>query len=334
MNGLLRMLLDLPPEGSTLAAQVDRFHFLIIGTTMVGSTVVGVVALWFALRYRRRSDEQLTPRVVAPVWLELVVIFSLLGMFLAFWVVGFGQYLRLQAPPDDALEVYVTAKQWMWKFAYPGGPSTISSLVVPVGRPVKLIMTSRDVIHSFYVPAFRQKKDVLPGRYTVTWFEARQPGRYEILCAEYCGTSHSQMSGEVLALDPPAYERWLEGLQAQSQTVSMAERGRDAAMRHGCFSCHTLDGQKHIGPSWRGLFGREEELQDGRRVLADEAYLTRSMMDPAAEVVAGFAPVMPTYQGLLQPGEVGAIVELIRSVRAPLPPPDTAYPVLWKDRAP
>lgn len=298
---------------------------------MLGSSVVGAAVLWFSFRYRRRSEDELTPRVQAPVWLEIAVALSLLGLFLLFWVIGFQQFIRLQVPPPDPLEVYVTAKQWMWKFAYPGGQSSISTLVVPVGRPVKLIMTSRDVIHSFYVPAFRQKQDVLPGRYTVTWFEARDPGTYRLFCAEYCGTEHSVMVGEVRALGPEDFEGWLAGLQPGT----MAERGMDAAARHGCLSCHTLDGQKHIGPTWRGLYGREEVLRDGGRVLVDESYLTRSMMDPLAHVVAGFSPVMPTYQGKLEPAEVGALVELIKSLRAPLDgPPDTDYPELWQDRPP
>src|SRR5690606_4330705 len=249
-----------------------------------------------------------------------------------------------------------TGKQWMWKFAYPEGKQTINTLVVPANRNVQLVMTSRDVIHSFYVPAFRVKQDVLPGRYYTTWFRATRPGTYRIYCAEYCGLSHSAMWGDVVALEADDYERWLEGeplenfvqlppgppmarvatglgpdlpayprgIAEASQPRSMADWGREVAALKGCLACHTLDGQPHIGPTWRNLWYRETPLADGRVIIADEAYLTRSMMDPMLELVQGYAPVMPTYQGLLEPAEVGAILELIRSISEPLPTPARA----------
>lgn len=341
MSDFARRLLYLPEQASTYAAEVDALHFAVISITMLGATGVFVTALWFTVRYRRREPEQKTPLVRASLGVEIGVIAGLLGLFLFFWVIGFRQYVKMQQAPDDALEVYVTAKKWMWKFAYPDGNRTAGVLVVPAGRPVKLILISRDVIHSFFVPAFRVKSDVLPGRYTSLWFQAVKPGTYQVYCAEYCGTRHSEMWADVVALSPADWDAWRAGggeavaealeeagglrtvgvtpLENDEAIVPMAQRGVDVAARRGCLACHTLDGQRHLGPSFRGLYGRYEELADGRRVFVDEAYLTRSMMEPMADLAAGYAAIMPTYQGQLEPAEIGALVELIKSLRWPLP---------------
>ncbi len=341
MNEFLRHLLALPPQASSFAKSVDQLHYFVISATMFGATITALVAIVFVVRYRRRGDE-LTEHVSAPVWLEATWIGLLLTLFLVWWVIGYRLYIRMEVPPKDAMEVYVTAKQWMWKFAYPDGKSSISVLTVPAGRPVRLTMTSRDVIHSFSVPAFRTKQDVLPGTYTSLWFEAPEPGSYQILCAEYCGVGHSVMRGRVDVLSADDYEAWLEGrdpmARRHAEAITAAERpkggeedeieagieagasermdvrGREVAVRHGCLACHTLDGRRHIGPSFAGLYMKEVTLQDGRKVIADPAYLTESMMDPRAKVVSGFQPVMPTFQGLLSAGETAALVELIRSV--------------------
>lgn len=327
MNELIRRLLSLPEQASSIAGEIDGLHYAVIGVTMAGSTAVFVAALWFTIRYRRRQEDGPTPVVRAPRWLEIGAIAGLFGLFLLFWVIGFRQYVRIRSMPDDASVVYVTAKRWMWEFGHPGGQNAIGTLVVPVGRPIKLVMISRDVIHSFYVPAFRLKQDVLPGRYTTLWFTATRPGQFPIYCAEYCGDGHSQMWGAVLALSPADYEAW-EGsntpgapVLAIGRQASMANRGREVAASRGCLSCHTLDGQPHVGPTWRGLWYSRVPLSDGTTAIADEGYLTRSMMEPAAQLHAGFGPLMPTYQGLLQPAEVGALLELIRSLRADAPPP-------------
>jgi cytochrome c oxidase subunit 2 len=218
----------------------------------------------------------------------------------------------------------------MWQFAYPEGPSAISVLHVPTGRPVRLLITSRDVIHSFYVPAFRIKKDALPGRYTETWFEAQHEGRFEVLCAEYCGSGHSTMRAEVVVMRPEAFDEWrresLRGvaekqdgatteLEQPLAQANMVEQGRSLAATYGCFKCHTIDGTQHIGPTWLDLYRRRTRLQDGREVVADEEYLTESMMDPRAKLVAGYQNVMPSFQGRLATPEVAALVEYIKSLR-------------------
>jgi cytochrome c oxidase subunit 2 len=344
LNELLRRMLFLPPQASTVARQVDYLHYFVIATTMAGATVITVVGLVFTIRYRAGRTlvrEAAAPR--PPLWMELGVVFTLLGLFCGWWVLGFLQYVHMRVAPENAMVVYVTGKQWMWKFAYPDGESSISTLYVPTGRPVQLLLTSRDVIHSFFVPDFRVKYDALPGRYTTIWFEVPQAGTHQVLCAEYCGVGHSTMRGQVVALAPDDYARWVAGARRHEEPearlslagppagepltveqltprepLSLVRIGEQVAAQQGCLRCHTLDGSPHIGPTWAGLYRSVVPIDGGSTVIADEAYLTESMMDPLAKRHAGFAPVMPSYQGLLSPGETGAIVQLIKALaRAP-----------------
>lgn len=236
--------------------------------------------------------------------------------------------------PDDTFDVYVIGKQWMWSFAYADGGASNHDLYVPVGRPVRLLLTSRDVIHSFFVPAMRIKQDAVPGRMTIAWFQAVRPGRYEVLCAEFCGVSHSRMRGNVVALAPEDYEahrraHWDVPAGGSSPALagesppqsdddaahSLVAMGKRIAADRGCLRCHTLDGTPHLGPTFAGLDLATVPLEGGRTAVADAAYLTRAMMDPTADVHAGFAPIMPSYMGLLDAPEVAALVALIRSLR-------------------
>jgi cytochrome c oxidase subunit II len=332
VNELLRRLLLLPPQASAIAREVDYLHYSVISVTMAASMLVALVALVFLLRYRRRGslETATTARVRSSSVLEVGVVGSVLVLFLLWWVVGFRLYVKMETPPPDTLDVYVTGKQWMWKFAYADGVNAASQLTVPAGRPVRLIMTSRGVIHSFYVPALRMKQDVIPGRYVTLWFNADLPGSYPIYCAEYCGVSHSGMLGSLLVLPEAEYARWhdvaSEGRALSSggrpteatdrdAVVPMAVRGSDVAVRHACVACHTLDGQRTLGPTWRSLYLSQVLLTDGRTIVADEAYLTKSMMEPGADIVTGYQNAMPTYEGTLDQGEVAALVELIKSVR-------------------
>ncbi|CAN5620359.1 cytochrome c oxidase subunit II [soil metagenome] len=341
MNELLRRLLNLPPQASSVARGIDTLHYVVIVTTFLGVALVAAVTLAFIVRYRRRGDAPaLSPRVESPLWLELGVGGTLLAMFCGWWVIGFSQYRELETPPADAMPVYVTAKQWMWKFEYPGGPASSEQLVVPVGRPVKLIMTSRDVLHGFYVPAFRIKQDVVPGHATTTWFDAVEPGTYDIMCTQYCGTRHSFMRAQVVALAPADFARWREAARgplalsgAKGEGQGLAARGRVVASEHGCLRCHSVDGTPFIGPTWARAFGRQRALATGNHVVVDEAYLTESMMDPNAKLAAGFAAVMPSYQGLLAPEDTAALLEYIRSLRdieptttVPAPTAPITYP--------
>lgn len=322
----LRGALGLPEQASSVAPAIDALHFVVLGATMAGAVAVALVTGWFLFRHRRRAPEQRTARLVSGPGAMLAKIGTPLVLFVAIWLVGFRQYVRLRTPPEGAMTVYVTAKQWMWKFAYPDGRTTIDELVVPAGRPVVLVMTSRDVLHSFFVPAFRIKQDVLPGRFLTAWFEAVRPGRHEILCAEFCGPSHSRMRGAVVALPPEEWARWHDRQQeidgpstevpgVTAERASMVDYGARVARERQCLACHSIDGQRHVGPTWVGLYGALVPLEGGRAAVADEAYLTRSMMDPAADVRAGFAPVMPSYFGVLDAAEVGALVAYVRSLR-------------------
>ncbi|MFZ5468897.1 MAG: cytochrome c oxidase subunit II [Myxococcota bacterium] len=332
MDGeVLRKALFLPERASTFADRVDGLHYFVIITTLVASTVVGLTALYFFVRYRRRTELQQTAFVRPRWWVETLFVAVPLAFFLAWFGIGYRDFVWLQQPPKDAMDVYVVGKQWMWQFSYPEGPNAIDVLRVPAGRPVRLLLTSRDVIHSFYVPEFRVKKDALPGRYTEVWFTATRPGSYEVLCAEYCGLDHSLMRGEVVVMEPGAFDQWraqqredtysqrvdaepVSPKEAQDST-SLAAQGQRVAVAQGCFKCHTTDGEPHIGPSWLGLYRQEVKLASGEVVVADEAYLTRSMMDPLADQVAGFAAVMPSFQGRLDVGDAAALVELIKSLR-------------------
>ncbi len=321
MNELLRRSLFLPPQASDFAAEADRLHYFVIITTLIVSTMLGVAAVWFMARYRVRKLDARTPHIEAPLWLEALFVIVPLAFFLTWFRIGFVQFAGLAAPPRDALDIYVMGKQWMWKFAYPNGPSGLQLMRVPAGRPVRLLLTSRDVIHSLYIPAFRLKEDALPGRYTQTWFRASRPGRYPIFCAEYCGTEHSRMRAEVEVLDGAEFDRWL----AREQTPSADKRdipvspgvpdGFLVTATAGCLKCHTIDGSKHLGPSFAGMYLSQETLAGGTQVLVDEAYITESMMHPERDRVAGFQQIMPSYLGKLEPAEAAAIVEFIRSLK-------------------
>lgn len=350
LNDLLRRMLFLPEQRSTVAMELDMLHYFVILVTMAGATVVAASAAYFMIRYRRQTKQVAASFPRAPeqpplIW-EIGAVVLLATLFLVWWVIGMRQYVELRVAPENARVVYVTAKQWMWKFAYPEGPSSMAKLYVPAGRPVKLIMTSRDVIHSFFVPDFRVKYDVVPGRFTTLWFEAKEPGTYQILCTEYCGTGHSIMRGEVIALEPAAFSRWLDqhggkskvaaeeyeppwypGEGVPSQPLDLATQGEHVAAEKGCMRCHTADGTPHIGPTWAGLYMSTVPLEGGGSVVADDAYLTESIMDPEAKMHAGFAPLMPSYLGRLRPAEVAAIVEYIRSLRDVVPEPEAPLPL-------
>ncbi|SEU36756.1 cytochrome c oxidase subunit II [Stigmatella erecta] len=330
MSDIANKILFLPERASTFADRVDVLHYFVVGTTMVMSAGVGLAALFFFFRYRRRVPNQTTEYVTPDLKTEFLFVSVPLVFFLAWFAIGFRDFTWVTTPPKDAMDVYVMGKQWMWKFAYPEGPNGVNVLHVPANRPVRLLITSRDVLHSFFVPAFRIKMDALPGRYTQVWFEATKPGTYQVLCTEYCGLSHSKMLAEVVVLAPEDFEEWLKEqqrgrLQGRQDALAdtslvppvarMAEQGEKLAGSQGCLKCHTVDGSPHVGPTFLGLYDREEKLADGQTVRVDEAYITQSMMDPGAHLVVGYQNVMPTYQGKLQGPETAAIVEYLKTLR-------------------
>ncbi len=338
MNELLRRMLFLPPQSSSVALKIDQLHYAVILTTLLGSLLVGLAAAYFLLRYHHRAAPADVPASAMagsglPRSVELGAAAFLLAVFVGFWVVGFRQLVELETPPPNALPIQAVAKQWMWSFAYPNGRGSKGVLYVPAGHPVRLSMISRDVIHSFFVPEFRVKKDVVPGRVTELWFEALAPGNYAAYCTEYCGEGHSTMRAQVVALSDAEYGLALERLPpleldvagpvyrepavaglAPREQLSLAAMGERVATERGCMRCHTPDGSPHIGPSWVGMYGSLVTLADGQQLLADAAYLTESMMDPRARLRQGFQPVMPSYQGLLSAPEVGALLEYLRTL--------------------
>jgi cytochrome c oxidase subunit II len=324
-----------------MAQEIDYLHYSVILMTMAGASLVAAVAAYFMFRYRRSKSPAPARTAVYPEppprgllrWLEFGAGGVLLLMFVGWWVVGFNQFVRLEVPPPGALEIYAYGKQWMWTFAYPNGHGSKGVLYVPVNRPVKLVMNSGDVIHSFYVPDFRVKKDVVPGRATTLWFEANAVGSYPAYCAEYCGEGHSTMRAQVSVLSDAEYAAAIEeapnlelaGIAYQEpgqvsqeprQALSLAQMGERVAVEKGCTRCHTVDGTPHIGPPWTGLYGASVALQNGEVVLADAAYLTESMMDPMAKIHRGYPALMPSYQGLLSAGETGALLEYVRALAA------------------
>lgn len=298
-----------PEQASTLAPQVDALYvFLLVVSTVFIGLIFGLI-IGFGIRYRRRSANERPAPILGNLGLELVWI--LIPLCLALTAFGWGArlYVHSRRPPAAALEVYGVAKQWMWKFQHPQGQREINQLHVPVGQPVTLLLTSADVIHSWFVPAFRVKMDVVPGRYTRVWFTVTRPGRYRLFCAEYCGTEHSAMVGEVVALAPEQYEAWL----SQNGTAPLATKGAGLFQKLRCPSCHQ-SASGSTGPSLVGLFGRPVTLQSGETLVADEAYMRESILSPATKVVAGYPAVMPTYQGQLSEE---ALLQLLAYLKAP-----------------
>jgi cytochrome c oxidase subunit 2 len=302
-----------PEKASTIAGGVDRLYFFLVAVGALFSIAIFTTIFIFALRYRRRHANQAAVPFHGSNTLEIVwsVIPLLITMVMFSW--GASLYFQNSRAPDGAIEIYVVAKQWMWKLQHPEGLREINELHVPVGRPVRLIMTSQDVIHSFYIPAFRIKNDVLPNRYTTAWFEATKTGRYHLFCAEYCGTQHSGMGGTVVVMEPAEYEQWLSGGPVGE---SLAVAGERLFRRLGCTNCHSPETTGRTrGPLLVGLFGKPVPLTDGRIVTADEAYVRESILNPRAKVVAGYPPDMPTFQGQVTEENLVELIAYIKSLR-------------------
>src|SRR5919204_2185649 len=277
-----------PPQASSVSGEVDSLALFMLAVSLLIAAGVFICIVVFVVKYRRRPGNDIGQP--AQRTLPLEVTWTLIPLVLAMipFVWGAQIYLHEAQPPADALEVYVVAKQWMWKTELPGGQSEINALHVPTGRAVRLTMTSQDVIHSFYVPAFRVKADVLPDRYTTLWFQATQPGTYPLYCAQYCGTDHAAMLGQVIAMAPGDYANWLTtGTTAAS---SPAAEGRKLFQQYGCIECH----EAGHAPPLQGVFGQPVLLSDGSTVLADQTYVRESILVPSAKIVAGYQPIMPS----------------------------------------
>lgn len=302
----------LPEQASTLAADVDALYLFIVAVTAFFGILVTVVVLYFAAKYRTDDPLAVGARIHGSIPLELA--WSIIPFIISVVIFGWSAsvFFDLQRPPNQTLEVYATAKRWMWKFQHLDGQAEINELHVPVGRAIKITFTSEDVIHSMYFPAFRTKADAIPGRYSSVWFSATKVGEFHLFCAEYCGTNHSGMVGRVVVMEPADYQAWLTGTGGGGPLTARGERlFSDLA----CNTCHLSDGRGR-GPALQDKFGASEELASGARVPIDEAYLRESILRPQAKIVAGYQPLMPTFQGLVSEENVMALIEYVKSLQA------------------
>src|SRR5437660_5871421 len=301
-----------PERASTTAGGVDALFIFLLTLCGLMAIMIFIMILVFAAKYRRSRGRE-AEQIEGSNALELTWSGVPLLIFMGIFVWGAAIYFKERTPPQDSAEIYTVAKQWMWKFQHIEGHREINELHVPAGRDVRMIMTSQDVIHRFYVPAFRIKQDVLRGRYTVAWFHATKPGTYHLFCAEYCGTMHSGMIGDVVVMEPAQYQTWLSGGAAAG---SLANTGQGIFQSLGCSTCHRFDTQGR-GPNLVGVFGKTVLLEDGRTVTADENYIRESILIPAAKVVAGFKPIIPTFQGIVSGEQLNALVAYVKSLNPP-----------------
>jgi cytochrome c oxidase subunit 2 len=298
-----------PEQASTVAKQMDALYIMLTIVTGTVSVMIFIAIFALAIIYRRRPDNELAEEEEAPKALEIAWIVIPFIFFMATFVWGSWLYFRLARVPDNALDIYATGKQWMWKFQHATGQREINELHVPVGRPVRITMASEDVIHSLFFPYFRTKADVLPNRYRTMWFQATKTGRFHIFCAEYCGTLHSGMIGWVNVMEPTDYQKWLAG----GSEGSLASQGEGLFQKLACNTCHTNDASAR-GPVLIGLYGSTVTFADNRTVTADENYIRESILNPQAKLVKGFGPIMPTFQGQVNEDDLLKLLAYIRSL--------------------
>jgi cytochrome c oxidase subunit II len=307
-----------PEQASTMAGRVDALYLFLIAISVLFGTLIATLVVTFAVKFRRRSRDERPPTPIhGSTALELAWTLIPLGIVMVIFLWGAEVFFAMARVPPGTMNVYVVGKRWMWKTQHMTGQREINELHVPVGVPVKLTLTSEDVIHSFFVPAFRIKKDVVPGRYVTAWFQATRAGKYHLFCAEYCGTKHSGMIGSVTVMEPAAFQSWLSG---GATGTSLAAAGEKLFTDLACVTCHRGDTEAR-GPRLEGLFGRPVSLANGERVVADEAYVRESIVNPTAKIVAGFQPVMPAYQGLVSEEGLMQLVAYIESLSGPAPAP-------------
>lgn len=291
-----------------MAPSVDRLMWFAIGISVFFAALIFILLFYFAIKYRRRSDDEIPVQIHGSLPLEIIWTVIPIFVVIILFVWGVDLYVQNQRPPAKAVHVYVVGKQWMWRLQHPEGPREINALHIPVGVPVELIMTSQDVIHDFSVPAFRVKMDVLPDRYTTLWFTPSETGEFRFYCDQYCGTFHSHMRGYVDVMTPRAYEQWLSG--EMRHTMTMAEAGAKLYEQYGCVTCHGTG----KAPPYVGLYGSVVHLEGGQTVIADDAYIRQSILQPSSQIVAGYKPIMPTFQGQISEDQILDIIAYIKSL--------------------
>lgn len=302
-----------PPAASSIAEDVDRLHYTLTAITLFFTGVIFLCIFYFMIKYRRQSEDERPQQITGNVPLEILwtAIPTLICVVIFIWASAL--YVRNARPPAASSEIFVIGKQWMWHIQHPEGPREIDELHVPVGMPIEITMTSQDVIHDFYIPAFRVKKDVLPGRYTSLWFQATKVGTYHLFCGQYCGADHSEMIGWVYVMDPSDYAAWLTN---QPKTESMAQAGESLFNKFKCASCHAVgpgtgNGQ---GPSLAGIYAKPEKLGDGSARVVDEAFIRQAIVDPNSLKLPNYPPIMPTYKGQLDEEQVLQLIAYIKSL--------------------
>ena len=298
-----------PREASTIAPYADALYFFLLTITVIGLVLVATLVFGFSIRYRQ-SSHPVAEQVEGSTLLEATWTIIPLALFLVVFVWGALLYFRIYTPPANSMNIYIVGKQWMWKAEHPGGQHEINALHVPTGRPVQLTMISQDVFHSFSIPDFRVKREVIPGRYSTVWFEATTPGTYHLFCTQYCGTNHSQMIGEITVLSPEDYQKWTEG---STSGMSLAQNGERLFASMGCNACHSGSATAR-GPNLAGVYGSKLQLASGSDVLVNEAYLRDAILNPSQHVTAGYAPIMPTYQGQVSEDGLIDLVEYIKGL--------------------
>jgi cytochrome c oxidase subunit II len=308
---MLAQTIWLPEQVSTLAGEVDALFYFILWVSVIIFTGVVLTMLYFMYKYRRRSPHDRTELVVPSKLIEIswIVVPTILVLIIFNW--GFQSFIRLNVAPADSYQIHVVGKKWLWEFEYPNGARTVGELHVPVDRPIRLQMSSEDVIHSFSIPAFRVKQDVLPNRYSAVWFEATEEGEYQVFCTEYCGTQHSTMLARVFVHSREGFNEWLQtggGLD----DLPLVELGERLYTQQACNACHSLDGTRLVGPTFQGIYGSERRFTDGSTAIADENYLRESILEPAALIVEGYQNVMPPSYGGLSERELNALIEFMK----------------------
>jgi cytochrome c oxidase subunit 2 len=296
-----------PEQASTIAEGIDNLYYFLTAIDLFFTAVIFLTIFYFMVRYRRRSQQDTPEQIEGSLPLEILWSVVPLVLVVVTFVWSTSLFIRNARPPEAATEIFVVGKQWMWQLQHPEGVREINELHVPVGRPIKLTMTSEDVIHDFFIPAFRVKKDVVPGKYTSLWFQATKTGQYHLFCAQYCGVSHALMRGEVIVMEPQDYERWLSG---SKKTNSMAASGAQLYDQYACITCHGAG----KGPAFNDLYMSKVRLQDGSTVTADETYLRESILFPSAKIVEGYPAIMPTYKGQLTEEQILQLIAYIKSL--------------------
>ena len=309
-----------PKQVSSFAHDIDNLFFFIFYASVVLFLIVVIGMMYLAIKYRfKKGDEvRLTSSLDHNTFLEVLFFVIPLILVTITFVWGIRSYLNMVIVPDDAIEIKVTGQSWFWTFDYPEGGSTLNELVVPVETPIKIVLSSTDVLHSFYIPVMRAKMDVLPNRYNVMWFDANQAGEYEIFCTEYCGTGHSNMNAKVIVMPQKMYEVWLAEAGSADDDLPLEELGAKLYSKKACNTCHTLDGTALVGPSYlqtSQMWGQERVFDDGSSAVIDENYIRSSILEPQIQIVEGYQGVMPTYQGLLNDRELDALIAFLKTLK-------------------